>query len=323
MQCEDLRQACTTTSEVAEGIICWQNQNPSSTPPPPSAVDDVSEDSNRYQVSVAYRERSLKESSKRRSMKRIFSTVLVLLLGVACILPPTVAFAAANNNKGKVGGSSSSNKKRSKKSVSSSSTKRGFGAPPPTLEETLSKFRTRLPPDASTLPCPCGLDPSKKSYGECCEPRHNGQISCDTPLQVLQSRYSAFSYRKIGHIITTTHPKCRDFRDDQVAWAKDLNRAGMFDSFDFVGLQVLRQEENRPESDNEEEEEEEAYIIEFEVRLRGRDDGRSAASLAGEETVVWERSQFLRDPDTGVWLYSGGDVRSQVKGLEDTTLNIS
>jgi len=248
-------------------------------------------------------------------MTRLFSTLLVLLLGVACTPTPTGALTAGSNNK-----------KRNKKSVPSSSTNRGFGAPPPTLEEALSKFRTRVPPDASNLPCPCGIDSTgrRKTYGECCEPLHQGHTTCQTPLQVLQSRYSAFCYRQIGHIITTTHPKCRDFRDDKVAWAKDLNQAGMFDSFDFVGLQVIRQEDDehdRAKDDGE------AHVIEFEVRMRGRENnGRPATttpSLVGEETVVRERSQFLRDPDTGVWRYSGGDVRSQVPGLEDTILNVS
>ena len=65
----------------------------------------------------------------------------------------------------------------------------------------------------------------------------------------------------------------------------------------------------------------------FQVRLKGRSleespiRSRSLSSIEGDETVVAERSRFLRDPKSGIWKYAGGDVRSTIKGLEDTTLN--
>jgi SEC-C motif-containing protein len=221
-------------------------------------------------------------------------------------IPITEAFAAANKGGGK---------KKNKKSANASSTNRGFGAPPPTLAETLATFRTRLPENASEQPCPCATS-SGATYKDCCQPLHLGQQTCLKPLDVLKSRYSAFCYRDIGYIIATTHPKCRDYQEDRIAWAKDLNKNGMFDSFDFIGLEVLKDEDG----DNNDHE---AYI-EFQVRMKGREgnlEQRSVASIAGEETLVTERSQFLRDPETGIWTYSGGDVRSGVEGLEDVTLN--
>jgi SEC-C motif domain protein len=188
----------------------------------------------------------------------------------------------------------------------------------------LASFKTRLPQeDANTTPCPCGIYDGK-SYADCCQPFHLGKQTCQTPLQVLQTRYTAVTYRLCRYIMDTTHPTCREYRTDQVAWAKSLNKDGMFDSFDFVNLQVLLLQEETQEEANNDESSAVAYI-EFQVTLRGRSDATSAAAVAGQETMVKERSQFRKDDidSSGVaWRYSGGDVRSQVAGLEDVSLNV-
>lgn len=59
--------------------------------------------------------------------------------------------------------------------------------------------------------------------------------------------------------------------------------------------------------------------IDFEVTLRAKDDRLD--SLAGQETVISERSTFLRNPDDMTWAYASGVVRSNVVGLENTSLN--
>lgn len=94
----------------------------------------------------------------------------------------------------------------------------------------------------------------------------------------------------------------------------------MFDSFEFVELKILQEEELKNENEG---------FMEFQVTLRGRDGddivregGRqSAAAVAGLETIIQERSRFLRDPETGVWSYASGDVTSNVAGLENAKLN--
>ena len=234
----------------------------------------------------------------------------------------------------------------------------GFGTPAPTLEDFLGTVKkTRLPKDAATRPCPCGAtkntgtgegdEPSsaqveQQTYAECCAPLlEEGSAfgGCTTPLQVLQSRYVAFAYRNIGHVIRTTHEECRDYRDDKLAWAKDLDKEGMFDSFEFVGLEVADETGNDPEQstesvgvdtnndDDDDDDDNNEAFLEFKVRLRGRSleeapaRSRSLSSIEGEETIVSERSRFLRDPESGTWKYAGGDVRSTVQGLEDTSLN--
>ena len=212
------------------------------------------------------------------------------------------------------GGQGFAAKKKGKRKSSSSSTNKGFGAPPPTLDDVLAKFRTRLPDNPDTVPCPCGTG---KTYGECCGPLHRGQESCTTMTDVLRSRYSAFSFRNIKYVMDTTHKTCRDYREDRIAWAKDLNKAGMFDSFEFTKLEAGPEEAS---SDDENE-----GFMEFKVTLTAKKDDfvtDATAALAGQETVIRERSRFLRDAEDGTWLYASGDVRSEVVGLEDTTLNI-
>jgi SEC-C motif domain protein len=249
----------------------------------------------------------------------LLSVFIIITATTVFQLPrATLAFAAAAKKKG-------GNNNNKKKSKTTASTNRGFGAPPPTLEEVIASFKTRLPQDdPNTTPCPCGIYPGK-SYADCCQPFHLGQQTCQTPLQVLQTRYSAFTYRLCRYIMDTTHPTCREYRTDGVAWAKSLNKDGMFDSFDFVNLQVLLRQEGETEEANNDDESSAVAYIEFQVTLRGRSDATSAAAVAGQETIVQERSQFRKDDisSTGVvWRYSGGDVRSQVAGLEDVSLNV-
>lgn len=191
-----------------------------------------------------------------------------------------------------------------------SQTTKGFGLPPLKLEDMLATFKTRIPEEADNQPCPCGAG---KLYGTCCGPLHRGDRKCTTMSDVLRSRYSAFSWRIIEYVMATTHESCRDYREDRVAWAKDLHRKGMFDGFEFVNLSAGEEEVNK---DNENE----GYIV-FKVTFRARNDGKT--SVAGQETVISERSKFIRNPSDGTWSYASGDVRSDVAGLEGATLNPS
>jgi SEC-C motif-containing protein len=227
---------------------------------------------------------------------------LILPVLLLLLLPAVVLGFTANTNK-KNGGSNNKGK--------NANTNKGFGAAPPTLESVVSKFRTRMPDHADAQVCPCG---SKVVYGECCGPLHAGTRKCLTMTDVLKSRYSAFSWRNVKHVMDTTHVTCRDWRGDRIAWAKDLNKGGMFDSFDFVDLQAGPEEPGQDENEG---------FVTFQVTLRAKEDWTSASGgeLAGKETVVAERSRFLRNPEDLTWSYASGDVRSTVDGLEDTQLN--
>jgi SEC-C motif-containing protein len=203
-------------------------------------------------------------------------------------------FAARGGGKKKKNGGARSNK--------------GFGTPLPSIENVLDTFRTRMPDDMDLRICPCG---SSKVYEECCGPLHQNERLCLTMTDVLRSRYSAFSLRNIKYVMDTTHEACRDYREDKIAWAKDLNRGGMFDSFDFVNLDAGPEEPNK-DDENE-------GFVNFKVTLRAREDTSSA--LAGQEIVIFERSRFIRDVNLQSWSYASGDVRSDVAGLEGTKLN--
>jgi SEC-C motif-containing protein len=184
---------------------------------------------------------------------------------------------------------------------------KGFGVPPESLESVLSKFPTRLPDNADDLPCPCG---SSQTYGSCCAPFHRYEKQCLATTDVLRSRYSAFKYRLIQYVMDTTHETCRDYRENRIAWAKDLHKAGMFDSYEFVGIEAGPEVPGKNENEG---------FITFQVRLRAK--GVGLEQSKGSETIVKEKSRFLRDPTTGVWSYASGEVRADVAGLEDTILN--
>lgn len=224
------------------------------------------------------------------------------MVDFAC-LAVSIAFAFA------VRASAFAVKKDDRKS-GSASTKKGFGKAPLTLEQTFASFKNRLPKSAEDCPCPCGI--SGKTYGECCAPYHQGSLIPLSPLAVLKSRYSAFCWRNIGYVMKTTHPTCRDFQKDKIAWAKDLDKRGMFDSFDFVGLKVLENETISAVDEN-------IGFIEFQVQLRAN--SLTGSQIDGKVTTIQELSTFQKDEITGGWSYASGDVRSTVEGVQDIVLN--
>jgi SEC-C motif-containing protein len=213
-------------------------------------------------------------------------------------------------------------KRNNNKQISSSSSNKGFGVAPLTFEETLQSFKNRIPEHASTTICPCG---SGLVYGDCCGPIHSRATipisilppavpaAVSSPISVLRSRYTAFCWRNIGYIIASTHDTCRDYQQDKMAWAKSLNKNGMFDSFNFIQLNVVSQEEEQDvgEVNTNEDEDDVIIIIKFQVTLQSQE--------SGQETTVTERSRFKCQ--NGQWLYAGGDVRSLEKGVHDIILN--
>ena len=238
-------------------------------------------------------------------------TVVLLLLplllspGAAASRPFSVSAAAPQVAPAFAAKNRSGSGKRRKQA----STTKGFGSPPPTFAEVVEGFKTRLPPPAEleAAPCPCG---SQVVYADCCRPYHTGSALPSSPSVVLRTRYSAFSYRIVPYIIETTHRECRDWGEDKVAWAKDLDKTGMFDSYDFVELQAGPEEVSADKPD-------EGYV-DFKVRMKARD-GQN--SLEGKETVVSERSRFILDGNPSMWRYAGGNVKSDIEGLDDLVLN--
>ena len=187
----------------------------------------------------------------------------------------------------------------------------GFGAQPPSLEEVVAGFKTRLPEDAS-VDCPCG---SGDSYEACCQPCHAGLQSAEgypmeSPEHCLRCRFSAFAFRLPLPIIATTHSDNRDYRTDRVAWARMLNRDGMFDDFRFARLEVGEAEEGANER--------EAFLS-FRATLRRFSGSKDEDGMADEMTLL-ERSRFVRTKEGG-WLYANGEVTTDAAGLEGAILN--
>ena len=216
-------------------------------------------------------------------MMRCLDQTLFFILVLLCLARPTSGFAAK--------------KKGGNKGVASSP--KGFGEKPPTFEEVIATFKTRIGQDTAKEKCPCG---SGSLYGDCCSPYHSGLKFPEAPSDVLKTRYSAFYYRIIPYIISTTHPVGRDYTENKIKWATFLNKNGMFDSFDFVSLQPGAASPGKDENES---------FLEFKVKLRAKDG-------SGEETIS-EKSRFLKEGER--WLYASGEVRSEAAGLEDTILN--
>jgi len=186
----------------------------------------------------------------------------------------------------------------------------GFGAPkapPPTLDDVCASFPTRLPEDTSVC-CPCGTG---DTYEKCCRPYHIGDAVAETPERCLRTRYSGFCYRLPKYIIKSTAKSNRDWSANKVKWARKLHREQMFDSFKFVQLEVLEEEE-RGESERE-------AFLSMRVTLQPIDE-RTRLPTQAEPMVFAERSTFTRS-SKGAWLYAAGAVTSEVSGLKDRVLN--
>ncbi len=67
--------------------------------------------------------------------------------------------------------------------------------------------------------CPCG---SFKKYKKCCKPFHDKISFPKTSLELMKSRFSAFSVCNSEYIIFTTHQNNPDFTSDLKFWNNDI-----------------------------------------------------------------------------------------------------
>ncbi len=54
--------------------------------------------------------------------------------------------------------------------------------------------------------CPCK---SRETYAACCQPFHLGRAKPATAEQLMRSRYSAYFFRLVDYLVSTTHPDTR------------------------------------------------------------------------------------------------------------------
>jgi len=187
----------------------------------------------------------------------------------------------------------------------------GFGAPkpaPPTFDEVVGGWKTRVPKDAASVDCPCGFG---EVYATCCRPYHQGEKAAETPEWTLRSRYVAFAYRLPEYIIRTTDKTNSDYMTDKIKWAKKLNKEQMFDDFQFKGLEVGELESGKHD--------EEQYLS-LRVSLMPMD--AAGMPKQPDPMVFTERSRFLRDAK-GAWQYASGEGEQRALTLASARLRVS
>lgn len=127
------------------------------------------------------------------------------------------------------------------------------------------------------MPCPCQ---SHKSYEECCKPFHEGKERPKTALDLMRSRYSAYSLGLVRYIIDTTHPSSPLFQKRTRAQIEEDIRH-FCESSQFTGLEIVEAGEN---------------AVTFIAHL---EQGGSDASFK-------EKSRFAKQ--NGRWLYLSGTL---------------
>lgn len=124
--------------------------------------------------------------------------------------------------------------------------------------------------------CPCG---SSKAYKSCCEPLIDGDVSAETPEQLMRSRYCAYCVKNIDYLYDTLDPQARgDFdRTSTQEWA---------DTAEFTKLEIINASQDGNKG-----------IVEFKAHFKKGD----------EETVHHEVSKFRKQ--AGIWYFRDGKTK--------------
>lgn len=126
--------------------------------------------------------------------------------------------------------------------------------------------------------CPCG---SLKKYKKCCKPFHDKITFPKTALELIKSRYSAFSVANSDYIIFTTHQNNPDFTTDLKSWTNDI--LNFSKNTRFEKLEILEFIDGDIES-----------FVTFKATLFQKENDISFI----------EKSRFLKVE--GIWLYVDG-----------------
>ena len=131
-----------------------------------------------------------------------------------------------------------------------------------------SPDKTTRPEPAS--PCPCG---SGKTFGECCEPIHRGQVQAASPEQLMRARFTAhvahdFRFLHDTHRPTAGKPFVAEEAEPTMQWTK----------------LVVHSHETSADPDK-------AFV-----------DFSAYGTEEGVEKVLHEKAEFLRV--NGTWFYN-------------------
>lgn len=127
--------------------------------------------------------------------------------------------------------------------------------------------------------CPCQ---SGKEYQECCQPFHMGKIP-DTALELMRSRFTAYTLSIPEYIIRTTHPGSPQFFHNVQEWAQKI--AHFCSHTQFKGLEILGVQEGARFS-----------TVTFVVHMLQE----------GKDVSFTEKSYF--EKVKGKWLYRSGQL---------------
>jgi SEC-C motif domain protein len=132
--------------------------------------------------------------------------------------------------------------------------------------------------------CPCD---TKSLYHKCCGRYHAGAIA-PTALDLMRSRYSAYTLGHADYIMDTTHPEHPQYQTDRNLWKADIEL--FCHETRFLFLKILEFIDGDTT----------AYVS-FTANLQQNN----------ENATFTEKSTFVKE--NGKWLYKAGDT------LTDTT----
>lgn len=122
--------------------------------------------------------------------------------------------------------------------------------------------------------CPCT---SKKSYKECCQPFHQGEIPKNA-VDLMRARFSAYALGLEDFIIETTHPTHPDFSESREL-KKEQIRA-FCNHTQFLKLEIIKEQQFS-----------QVAFVTFHATLVAR----------GQDVSFTEKSRF--EKYEGKWLY--------------------
>lgn len=125
------------------------------------------------------------------------------------------------------------------------------------------------------LLCVCG---SVKSYKTCCEPIHKDILKANLPVDLMKSRYTAYTLGNIDYLMQSHHASTRPIADQKeiLAWAKSVT---------WLKLEII--EAPKP-IQNEGFVTFKAYFLEN-----------------GKQQVIYEKSRFVKENNH--WTYIDGE----------------
>ena len=125
-------------------------------------------------------------------------------------------------------------------------------------------------------PCPCGTG---LSYSACCEPIISGRINAVTALELMRSRYTAFTQANVDYLMRSHSVKTRPIKERKSIekWAKSVS---------WIGLTIIQTQAGEASD--------EVGFVEFKALYLEN----------GKPQQIHEKSLFQRE--NGKWVYVSG-----------------